>query len=626
MKLNWLRSVIPLLFSCIACDSKSLYNLSIQQLKDLVKSKDLQVIKNVLKYEGAFAVTNLSAEYSEALKDLKLNSPDCLHSLRYPEFVLPDGSIRTTFASETEEYPPCLSKTSSVISAEMNRVYSEVAQLLEHVAGENSLLWRPNKDSQPKQFADLPKKEHIHVYQSSEEEEGGNFAAPFHTDSGILLLLTPFQEHPLKIRTLGGQTIDTSEVGDDSIMILIARGLPDWLLRGSRESKEFMPAPHAVETLPSSIKYRTIFARMMVAPLEAEPAGPLTQKTKFGDIFFQKGSHQGDLCPLNNESGPDHLKVEMRSAPEVVRVERSQQGHAHVSNVKWDKLKSEECSGNSSYCWMGCYPLPTCDLSREEFVCTNQENKGCCTRPEDEGTGTCADMDQTCEWKCSDFPVTTPGPSPISEKFCIGKGTDMFMNGFQVTGSENQLCVILFFEAWVLDSQLKFFFGCIGVILLGIGVEGLLCVRRLLQSRKILRFISSPVRRGSIIVLFGLNIAFGYMAMLVAMTYSVELFLCMVLGLVLGHAIFNTAAPVGESVDPCCASQVIGASNDTASDSSNMPKKSKNCHLDRGVENSCFCEEENTITPTPTFVLTNLLICVCMFFFSKASLFSQVFK
>ena len=68
-----------------------------------------------------------------------------------------------------------------------------------------------------------------------------------------------------------------------------------------------------------------LYLSIQVAPLEAEPAGPLTQKTKFGDIFFQKGSHQGDLCPLNNESG-----VEMRSAPEVVRVERSQQGHAHV--------------------------------------------------------------------------------------------------------------------------------------------------------------------------------------------------------------------------------------------------------------------------------------------------------
>ena len=82
----------------------------------------------------------------------------------------------------------------------------------------------------------------------------------------------------------------------------------------------------------------------------------------------------------------------------------------------------------------------------------------------------------------------------------------------------------------------------------------------------------------SIISLFALNIGSGYLAMLVsgihtitsnyhitvqvAMTYSVELFICMVLGLVMGHAIFNTEAAVGESVDPCCASQAIGQSNE----------------------------------------------------------------
>merc|ERR1712037_942665 len=61
-------------------------------------------------------------------------------------------------------------------------------------------------------------------------------------------------------------------------------------------------------------------------------------------------------------------------------------------------------------------------------------------------------------------------------------------------------------------------------------------------------------RRAAIIFLFALNIASGYLAMLVAMTYSVELFICMVVGLVAGHAFFNSEAPVGESVDPCCAS------------------------------------------------------------------------
>ena len=65
------------------------------------------------------------------------------------------------------------------------------------------------------------------------------------------------------------------------------------------------------------------------------------------------------------------------------------------------------------------------------------------------------------------------------------------------------------------------------------------------------------------------------------MTYSVELFICMILGLVIGHGIFNTGnyeaaalpllhsdllqgAAVGESVDPCCASQA--ATNDAKHD------------------------------------------------------------
>merc|ERR1719330_2122830 len=83
----------------------------------------------------------------------------------------------------------------------------------------------------------------------------------------------------------------------------------------------------------------------------------------------------------------------------------------------------------------------------------------------------------------------------------------------------------------------------------------MLCFRRKLQKRRIMIRISGGARRAAIIFLFGVNIASGYFAMLVAMTYSVELFICMILGLVIGHGIFNTGAAVGESVDPCCASQ-----------------------------------------------------------------------
>ena len=61
-------------------------------------------------------------------------------------------------------------------------------------------------------------------------------------------------------------------------------------------------------------------------------------------------------------------------------------------------------------------------------------------------------------------------------------------------------------------------------------------------------------------ILFGLNLVSGYLAMLVVMTYSIELFICVVIGLCFGHFIFNTKSAVGESVDPCCASQQQAAS------------------------------------------------------------------
>ena len=69
---------------------------------------------------------------------------------------------------------------------------------------------------------------------------------------------------------------------------------------------------------------------------------------------------------------------------------------------------------------------------------------------------------------------------------------------------------------------------------------------RLLKSKSLVMYILS-------LSLFGINLALGYMAMLVAMTYSLELFSCVVFGLIIGHAIFNMKQPVGESIDPCCA-------------------------------------------------------------------------
>ena len=63
------------------------------------------------------------------------------------------------------------------------------------------------------------------------------------------------------------------------------------------------------------------------------------------------------------------------------------------------------------------------------------------------------------------------------------------------------------------------------------------------------------VRRFLVMISFGLNLVLGYLAMLVAMTYSLELFICVVIGIMFGHFFFNTKTAVGETIDPCCTSQ-----------------------------------------------------------------------
>jgi hypothetical protein len=115
---------------------------------------------------------------------------------------------------------------------------------------------------------------------------------------------------------------------------------------------------------------------------------------------------------------------------------------------------------------------------------------------------------------------------------------------------------MLFFNAFTLDSPTKFVFGCIFVTILGFVIEAIILLRRTLTEKG-----SHSV---FILICFALNLFLGYLAMLVAMTYSVELFVCVLLGIVAGHALFNLGTPVGETIDPCCASQNVATDEKTS--------------------------------------------------------------
>jgi hypothetical protein len=53
--------------------------------------------------------------------------------------------------------------------------------------------------------------------------------------------------------------------------------------------------------------------------------------------------------------------------------------------------------------------------------------------------------------------------------------------------------------------------------------------------------------------LYAVNMILGYLIMLMTMVYSYEMFLAVIIGLAIGHSIFNLNAPVAASATACCA-------------------------------------------------------------------------
>ena len=60
------------------------------------------------KESPAQAVTELPPQYGEALAQLQVSAPECLRQREYPQFFLPDGSLRQSFARDSSQDQPSL--------------------------------------------------------------------------------------------------------------------------------------------------------------------------------------------------------------------------------------------------------------------------------------------------------------------------------------------------------------------------------------------------------------------------------------------------------------------------------------------------------------------------------------
>jgi len=127
----------------------------------------------------------------------------------------------------------------------------------------------------------------------------------------------------------------------------------------------------------------------------------------------------------------------------------------------------------------------------------------------------------------------------------------MHMTGF-VTASEEHPCLILLFPEWVLSDAARFWIAVAGTVMAGILAEGLVAFRRWHMDSMSRSKSPRWFQKAQKIVLYAAGRTLGYLVMLVTMTFSVELFAAVILGLSLGHLLFNLETAVGADLTACC--------------------------------------------------------------------------
>jgi hypothetical protein len=128
-----------------------------------------------------------------------------------------------------------------------------------------------------------------------------------------------------------------------------------------------------------------------------------------------------------------------------------------------------------------------------------------------------------------------------TDGFCTGSGMVMRMTGFDATkqfkpSKTPSSCVTLLFDSMVLDTPTKFWFAWLGVVAWGILAQYLGHLR-LHIMREHIGPMSYRLKAGCM-ALYVVQTTLSYGLMLVAMTYSSELFFAVILGLSIGYGLF----------------------------------------------------------------------------------------
>lgn len=388
--------------------------------------------------------------------------------------------------------------------------------------------------------------EHFHRYTKRASSADG-IAFDTHTDAGLFQAIavqwrlaegaSPVGAAGLQVELIGGETAAlegsvasvhgrTGEEGS-GILILVGQGAAGWL-----PHLNVRPAPHSL-TLGKGLEERLAYSVMMLPPDDWKlPSKGGSESVLFGEWRRRAQDSLQRVSDDANSSATDGC----------MSTRRLTDGAAL-------------CGQGEMWCWMQCVNVDHIGCEASEAICWSDSlNQECLNGPEDH--------DASCRPKCapsedSDGHEGHEAASPAAEDgFCNGMVTDMHMTGF-VWSSEDIPCLVYLFQGLELTSATRFWIAVCGTFLAGVLAEFLVMLRRRLAT------VGPSVRGKGKTAIFGkaLHLAMyaltrtvGYLVMLFAMMYSYEMFIAVIMGLTVGHALFNVNAPGGvdEGMTACC--------------------------------------------------------------------------
>ena len=283
----------------------------------------------------------------------------------------------------------------------------------------------------------------------------------------------------------------------------------------------------------------------------AETGGYCQPFSLLADICARDGmGGMGGCKNYKTLCGPHSQVGECASAAPIPHFVSTHTAHRSVAQMCSSMPTMSGCSA----CTNATCPAPLRSLSK---VCKAMPKMHMCMPIEQ----MCADLSGTAALSrafCTG--LETKSHADPDPEFCTD-GTVMYMNGFEM-GFQSNTCPTVLLEAWTLNTEFKYALGLAGVVVLGFCSEALAYARRASAAGGCCAPAvgdSPTARRGLDSVLHVTQIGLGYCLMLVAMTYHVPLFACVLIGLGIGHCAFahrevagGAPAAVAGRPEPCC--------------------------------------------------------------------------